>query len=221
MDWSEMTKLFAVGAFPWISEFKKLEIHFKYKDLKLSSIYNFFASLFAAGIYSYSYYIDAYQSTNLPPWYVFLILACTLTVLYFSFFIYQRDNIEKGKNMYFVIINFCLYILIFSSLTFGFALVKSFKDNVVISGKIYSSNGAHAKKSDIELMTSNQTIFTLNSDSLGKFTLFLDKKYLDSIQRISVVEELSGENYTANTFGSGAIFTFLSNIKLNKQSSKK
>ena len=217
MDWgTETAKLAAIGAFPWISEFRRLDVHFNTKGIKLSSIYNFFASLFATGIYSYSYYIDPYQSTDLPPWYFFLLMACLLTIIYFSLFFYFKERVEKGGEKGIVIVNFFLYILIFCSLTFGFSILKIFKDDLVIHGRIYDDQDRPAHKTDIEIRTVSNRKFTLESDDHGIFTLFLDRKYADSIEAVHLIDRVTGEELEVNTFGRAAVLTLLKDIKLTK-----
>jgi hypothetical protein len=186
--------------------------------MKLSSIFNFFASLFAAGVYSYSYYINPYQTVGLPGWYYFLSAAAVMTIVYFSLFFYHKAKVEKGERKAVVVINFCLYILIFCTLTFGFAILKTFKEDMVVHGRVLASNGLPSRKADIQISTIGNSKFTLSTDSKGQFTLFLDRKYKDSIQHILIADRQTGESFEANTFGEGAVFTVLSSdITLTKQ----
>lgn len=109
MDWTDLIKLFLVGAFPWVSELRNLDIHFDQPNIKTSSIFNFFASLFAMGLFVYSYYVNPYQLIQLPQWGYFLLSSCILTILYFSIFIFNKEKVHQGTRKGVVIVNFIIY----------------------------------------------------------------------------------------------------------------
>jgi hypothetical protein len=215
MDWTDLIKLFAVGAFPWISEMQKLDIHFEQPDIKTSSIFNFFASLFSMGIFVYSYNVNPYQLIQLPKWIYFLVGACVLTILYFSFYIYFKESVKNGLKKGIVIIQFTIYILIFCSLTTAFGLLKVFKDYVVINGEVIDSKGKPSYADfNISFNDGRQMIF--KSDQNGTYTVMFKINELEKITKIEVRNNL-GESFDVNTFGEISVFNYLSDIKLIKE----
>jgi hypothetical protein len=133
-DWSTIAAGFVAGGFPWISQFRKLPIHFEMPTLDLAAIFNFFASLFSVGLHAYCVYAHPSQMIDLPGWYYFLGAALLFTTAFFCVFLYQRDNVKKGRHKWPVVVNFVLYILIFLSLTTGFGILKLLDPFIVISG---------------------------------------------------------------------------------------
>jgi hypothetical protein len=214
MDWTDMIKLFLVGAFPWISELRNLDIHFAQPNIKTSSIFNFFASLFAMGLFVYSYYVNPYQLIQLPTWIYFLLAACILTILYFSIFIYNKEKVQQGEKKGVVIINFIIYILIFCSLTICFGLLKVFKDYVIINGKVVSA-AEKSTSADCNLWFANGRLLNFKSNNAGRFTVMLKTDELDQINKIEAKSN-AGETFSVNTFGKMSVFNYLSEIKLVK-----
>jgi hypothetical protein len=60
-DVKPLLEAFVAGAFPWISQLKALKIHFEIEDFDVSSISNFFASLFAVSIFGFFQYLHPSQ----------------------------------------------------------------------------------------------------------------------------------------------------------------
>lgn len=214
MNWTDLIKLFGVGAFPWISELRNLDIHFNQPNIKTSSIFNFFASLFAMGIFVYSFYTNPYQLIQLPNWIYFLIGACILTILYFTLYIFYKDEVKNGSKKWIVIIQFAVYILIFCSLTTSFSLLKVFKDYVVINGKVINSRNI-VTKADFTISFNDGRQMTFKSNDDGKFIVMFKVNDINIINKIEVKND-DGEGYEINTFGEISVFNYLSNIKLIK-----
>nr|WP_294858406.1 hypothetical protein [uncultured Fluviicola sp.] len=214
MDWTDLIKLFGVGAFPWISELRKLDIHFEQPGIKTSSIFNFFASLFAMGIFAYSFYVNPYQLIQLPNWIYFLVGACILTILYFSFYIYFKESVKKGMKKGIVIVQFIIYILIFCSLTTAFGLLKVFKDYVVIDGKVLDSKGK-TTDADFNIYFNDGRQIIFKSKQNGTYIVMFKINELEKITKIEVRND-SGDHFDVNTFGEISVFNYLNEIKLIK-----
>ena len=215
MDWTDLIKLFGVGAFPWISELRKLDIHFEQPGIKTSSIFNFFASLFAMGIFVYSFYVNPYQLIQLPNWIYFLVGACILTILYFSFYIYFKESVKTGAKKGIVIVQFVIYILIFCSLTTAFGLLKVFKDYVVIDGKVLDSKGKKTE-ADFNIYFNDGRQIIFKSKQNGTYIVMFKINELEKISKIEVRND-SGDYFDVNTFGEISVFNYLNEIKLIKE----
>ncbi|MET0393460.1 MAG: carboxypeptidase-like regulatory domain-containing protein [Chitinophagaceae bacterium] len=216
-NWDDIAKLFLVGAFPWISEFKKLEIHFKTDGVNLSAIYNFFASLFACSLFVYSYYASPYQLLWLPSWGAFIFIAVVLVVAYFIIFFLGMKKVNEGKSKPLVIINFVLYITIFCSLTVGFAKVKLFKDYYIMSGRVLDAGTkTPVRDADVMLMAggSAEAMQTVTNRS-GEFSFFIDRPLFNKIDKVQV----NATNYITwdKTFlGESSKFSYTEKILLEK-----
>lgn len=215
MDWTDLTKLFIVGAFPWISELRNLDIHFEQPNIKTSTIFNFFASLFAMGIFVYSYYVNPYQLIQLPRWGYFLLFACLLTILFFALFIYSKEAVKRGKQKGVVILQFSIYILIFCSLTTCFGLLRVFKDYVVVHGKVVSSTN-QPTIADFNIYFKEDRQMTFRSNAKGVYTLMINTKDVDRITKIEAKNSF-GEGFEINTFGQVSVFDYLDKVQLVKQ----
>lgn len=216
MDWTDLIKLFFIAAFPWISELRNLDIHFEQPNIKTSVIFNFFASLFAMGIFVYSFYVNPYQLIQLPRWGFFLLFAGILTIIFFTLFIYNKEAVKNGKRKGVVVFQFIIYILIFCSLTTCFGLLRVFKEYVVIHGKITDSEKKPTIADfSIKFKDDPNHLMTFRSHSDGKYTVMIKTKDIDKVERIEAKNN-SGESFEINTFGEISVFDYLNEVQLVK-----
>lgn len=217
MGWDDIIKLFLVGAFPWISEFKRLEIHFNVKGFNLSAIYNFFASLFACALFTYSYFVSPYQLVSLPPWWVFMLISFILIIVYFIIFFFYSAAVNEGKRKPLVIVNFISYVLIFCCLTIGFAEVKLFKQFHVLSGRVVDKQSLKPiPYADVVLQGEaiNQWMDS-RTNKKGGFTFFIDSASFKMLKKIRV----TAVNYETDEkifLGESSIYTYSKSIEMNK-----
>lgn len=175
-DWSFITQAFVIGAFPWISQIKKLKIHFNAPSIDVAGISNFFASLLAVSVFAYLKYAHPIQALELPQWWAGILCAGVLIVLFLSHFLWQRDAVEKGQRKWPIIVHFLLYILIFISLTSGFGTLKLLEEHYVMSGVVHGENMQPVHRANVLLVSSNGiTIAETTTDKVGMFRILIGK----------------------------------------------
>jgi hypothetical protein len=131
---------------------------------------------FAIGIFAYLTYATPQQILLLLPWWlpwwIDIIFAFVLTIIYFCIFLYQRSSVENKNKRWPIVSNFILYILIFTSLTFGFGRIKVFEDYYVYEGftKVNNSDTFLAKVNINITKADDQPITGAISDTDGRFT---------------------------------------------------
>ncbi len=137
-DWTEVAQSLYLGAFPWISQFRRLDFHFQRPGLDLKSIDNFFASLFAIGIAAYGNWAPAEQLLDLPRWYWLFSAALVLTIAFFTLYLYERERVSANHSRvrWPIVANFILYVLVFCFLAAGFAALGVYQDYVVVRGEV-------------------------------------------------------------------------------------
>ena len=215
MDWKDTIEAFTLGAFPWISELKKMDIHFKKSNIEISKIDNFFASLFATSIFFYFTNINKYQLIHIWTWWVFILSAFILTIIYFIIFISNKEQVNNNKTNWPIIVCFVLYILIFCSLTTGFGILNVYKDSVVIKGQVHNSAGK-CTRSDFSILFNSGKILNFKTNLNGDYVVLIDKDSIDKIQKIEVKNH-ENEYFSYYTFSEIAVFTSLEDIRLLKQ----
>lgn len=215
-DWTQLAEAFTLGAFPWISQLKRLKIHFEMTDLDVAAILNFFASLFALGIYGYFTYAHPTQAIDLPHWYVFLTLSAMLTVIYFGNFIWQRKQVLQGSVKWPVIFGFVLYLGIFSLLTAGFGTLHVLKDFVVIEGNVVdSSSSKPVDYVDVEVKGDNYRSSAI-TDNDGHFKILVKKSNFEDLTNFIISKPGHLEKTVSLSSGFAAIST-MKLIKLEKR----
>lgn len=189
-DWQVYTEAFALGAFPWISQLKKLNIHFDSDGLDLKGIFNFFASLFAMSIYLYVN--GALPKTVLyhfPAWYWFMIASFICALLYFGLFIYKRAEVSTGKLKWPILVNFVLYLFLFINLTSGFGLLRILQENYIFEGHVQmqsSTDDLKGAKITIKDIKGVECLASDISDGGGDFILVLSKEDFAKCNRFTV-----------------------------------
>lgn len=178
-DWTRVAGGLSLGVFPWISQLRQLDLHFKRSNLDLKSIDNFFASLFAIGIAAYGNWAPPDQLLDLPRWYWCLLAALLLTVVFFSIFLYNREGVAApGSALRWpIILNFVLYNGVFCCLATGFATLAVYQDYVIVEGRvIMQTGGAPIADATIELSTEGQLArYTALTNLQGRFRLVVPK----------------------------------------------
>lgn len=174
-DWTTIAEGFVAGGFPWVSQLKALPIHFEKDGLDLSAIFNFFASLFAVAVYSFTIYAHPTQVVGLPHWYWWLLVAFALCVAYFSFFLFRRDAVKSSGLKWPILVNFVLYIGIFVSLTGGFGVLKLLDPFVVTEGIVVDASGAGVDRAEVEVVDDRGYAVSTFTDPHGRFVLLIDK----------------------------------------------
>jgi len=180
----------AVGAglFPWVSQFKKLDIHFKIQSFNLKSIFNFFASLFGASVFLYLDRLGEYDLIYWPNWSYFIITAFILTMIYFVILIYKSTDVNSNNSKWPICVNFLTYISIFVSLTIGFGLLNTYSDYFVIKGVVVSNNGDVVENASITVMYKDNTgsPLRLTTQRDGEFAFLIKKEDYNNYNNILV-----------------------------------
>ncbi|MEP3836924.1 MAG: hypothetical protein ABJM36_04725 [Algibacter sp.] len=178
---------FLIGAFPWISQLKQLDIHFKIPGFNLKSLFNFFASLFSASIYIYLERLGIYELIYWPDWKTLIIISFIMMFTYFTLLIYKWNEVNTGILKWPIILNFVLYIFIFCTLTSGFGLLKTYKNHYVIKGIVISEDGSELlDKTYIRLEHSSKPNLSISrmTTKKGEFSLLIEKKMADEYNRL-------------------------------------
>jgi hypothetical protein len=216
MDFSIIIEYFLAGAFPWISQLKQLDFHFKLPSFDLKSIFNFFASLFSISVFIYMDRLDVYDFVYWPNWKLFIGLSFVLTILYFIILIYKRVDVNSNKLKLPIIINFIIYILIFSTLTTGFGLLNIYKDNYVVKGIVIDQNVNPLKEVGVYLHYKNASeddIIT-QTDKFGRYYLLIPKTHSDDYNSIDF--DKGGYNIRTINFGNlSALKSMSKKVTLN------
>ncbi len=182
-NWEIYIQAFLLGAFPWISQLKKLNIHFQIPDTELKGIYNFFASILAISIFLYiGGTLPKTILVNLLDWFWFIGIAGISSFFYFIVYIYKRDQVQKGTIKWPIILNFVFYMIIFSSLTTGFGILKIYTNNYVIVGKIINIiNSEPVEKAKLTITDIRNNVIAADySNKKGQFLILIDhKKFKD------------------------------------------
>ena len=176
------------GAFPWISQLRKLDIHFEYKDLQLKSIFNFFASLFSLSVYTYLNRLGVYDFIYWPAWWVFISIAFILTILYLILFIGYREQVKNNVSKLPIFFNFLIYVLLFSTLIAGFSLLKVYENHFVVVGEVQNQFEKPVKQASVSLFHKNDpsSMLTVITDEDGEFSLVIDKEKAEDYNSILI-----------------------------------
>lgn len=201
-DLSGLAQAFVLGAFPWVSQLRQLDIHFKRGDYDCAAVFNLFASLFACAFFMYSRQAHPTQFVAWPAWYYFLAAAFLFTVAYFVLFILGRDRVKEGKWTPAIVVNFVLYVSIFVALTSGFGLLRLFEPYVVIRGTVVDETGAPLTAVDVELSNPEGYARSTVTDDRGGFVILVEKDALNEITR-GVFTTHNGDRNRQVTFAGG------------------
>jgi 5-hydroxyisourate hydrolase-like protein (transthyretin family) len=219
-DVKPLLEAFVAGAFPWISQFKALKIHFEIEDFDVSSISNFFASLFAVAIFGFFQYLHPSQLSLLLYWQGFIVGALVLTVIFISIFFYYRKEVNCGNKKHIVILNLAIYILIFCSLTTGFSLLRVYKPYYVVQGKVLDEiTNKGIENLDISIfrkVDDEKTQYsTTKTESDGDFVILIKKEDAD---KVNLAEFNNGQyNGEAVFSGESGMFSTMKIFKLGKE----
>ena len=216
-----LLEAFATTAFPWISQFKALKVHFEIVGFDISAISNFFASLFAFYIFAFFQYLHPSQlGSFLLFWWAFIVVALILTIIYISIFFYNRNEVNSGRKTGLVISNLVIYILIFCFLTTGFGLLRVYKPYYVIQGQILDdSTNVGINKLDVSIfrMVENEKIqySTTKTDLDGDFIILIKKEDAD---KVNLAEFNNGEYHGEALFsGESGMFSTMKTFKLSRE----
>ena len=188
-DWYNLAEAFMAGGFPWISQFRHLEIHFKLgDDTDLRTVFNFFASLFATSIYGYSIYAHPIEVVSMPAWWVFLFAALFLTAVYLGLFLLFGRAQRTTFSILVVIASFFLYVGIFCSLTAGFGVLRVFEGFYILRGQVVDSKTrTGVPGAEIDFAGGNGYRAFVIADKDGEFVHVVEKKDLDRINEVQVI----------------------------------
>lgn len=218
-SWNEAIQAFMLGAFPWISQFKKLDIHFRLKDIEIRSIYNFFASLFSFSIFFYLNYSHPDQLMDLLGWWWFISFSFLLTSIYFTIFFFFREKVNLNILKWPVIINFFVYVLIFCMLTTGYGLLRVYKDYLIIEGKVVEeSTGKGIAQAEITIDDSEaKTLKNIVSDRKGRFKVLLNREKNELSRCKTITVEIFSYSRFEKTLKEGTSLIYhIKKIKLSK-----
>lgn len=188
-DWQTIAQAFAIGGFPWISQFKKLNIHFSSPAADVPSISNFFASLFATSIFAYLQYAHPAQAIALPAWWVEIAVAAVLCIIFFGHYLYQRKRVEQRGARWPILVHFVLYILIFSTLTAGFGTLKLLDAHYHHKGIVLDAKtNAGVPRANVRVIDENDALITAAiSDAKGEYSLLILKSDAARILKLEVI----------------------------------
>ena len=196
VEWTNLAEAFVAGGFPWISQFRKLRIHFEVVADKqvdgrdFRTIFNFFASLFATSIYGYSIYAHPMDIVTWPRWWVFILGALALTVAYLGLFLFYSKDVRDNRKMGIVLTNFGLYIGIFCCLTAGFGVLRVLDDYYVLRGEVVDiQSGAAVPRADIGFEGLENYHSVARTDDDGEFVHLIEKPNLEKINRVVVTKD--------------------------------
>ena len=190
-DWYNLAEAFVAGGFPWISQFRQLEIHFKLGDeTDLRTVFNFFGSLFATSIYGYSIYAHPIEVVSMPAWWVFILTALVLTVFYLGLFLLFGRAKRTTFSIFIVITSFVIYVGIFCSLTAGYGALRVFEGYYILRGQVVDSK-TRTGVPDAEIDFSGDSGYgaVVRADKEGKFVHLIEKKDLDGINEVLVTKK--------------------------------
>lgn len=180
-----------VGIFPWISQIKGLDIHFKNRNFPLKTIFNVFASLFSLAIF---YGIGQAQTTDLlekPHWAYFIVLGFIVLILYFIVLFYKRSSVNSGQSKWPIILNFALYSIFFASITIGFGLQRPYQDHYILNGSLNLKEiGLEPSENKIEIFlypkTHSSKILHEIPKKNGKFRFKIKKESFENYNRLFI-----------------------------------
>jgi len=189
-EWSNLAEAFVVGGFPWISQFKQLKIHFKFNDgTDFRTIFNFFGSLFATSIYGYSIYAHPIEVVSMPAWWVLILVALLLTVIYLALYLFFGRAARSPSSIAAVVAGFVIYVGIFCSLTGGFGVLRLLEDHYILRGKVLdSANGAPVPAAELDFTGDGGYRDLVRTDEDGKFVHLIEKDALDKINEVKVTK---------------------------------
>jgi len=175
-DWNTITQAFTLGAFPWITQFKKLEIHLTLPGMKTRTVNNFFASLFAMSLFTVVTYSHPFQVIHFPSWKIFIGSAFILSIVFVAFYIYFKDMRAARFYKLAVMGQFVIYIFLFCSLTMGFGELKIFANYYVFKGQVVNANINEGLKCEVVIMDNDSTVMSLITDDDGRFNLLINNR---------------------------------------------
>ncbi|MGB0789074.1 MAG: hypothetical protein ACPGQR_06020, partial [Marinirhabdus sp.] len=180
---------FLLGAFPWMSQLKKLDIHFEPPQVKLKPIANLFASIFSMGFFLFIRgTLPKTLLSSFFGWGVFLFTAFVLVLVYIYIYIHFREQVKLGKVKWPIITTFLLYVLIWVSFTGAFGVLTTYAQNYVLNGKIVekgNTKGIYGAKLSI-LNQQQNVIASDNSDEEGDFQIVVNRDEIEQCKYITV-----------------------------------
>jgi hypothetical protein len=162
-----------------MTQLRRLDLHFKYRGHDLRSVFNFFASLFAFAAFAYCTYATPAELLWLTNWIWYLGVGLVMAVAYFAILFTLREAVEAEKDAkkWPVLVNFVLYILLFVSLTTGFALIRLRGAYILVTGTVRNSR-THRPLDNafIEFRTHDGSYAEqASSDRRGHFAVYLER----------------------------------------------
>ncbi|ELR69044.1 hypothetical protein C900_05529 [Fulvivirga imtechensis AK7] len=189
-DWGAYVQTFTLGAFPWISQLKKLDIHFKSKGFDAHGIYNFFASIFSMSIFIYMSESLPYEIINFPSWWIFIISAFVLCLIYIFIYIYYKNDVNSDKMKWPIFVNFVSYVLLFCTLTTGFGLLKVHYGYYYFKGRVVNEKEEPISSAFLEVRgNSNEVINEFYSDDKGVFNILIAKDDFEKCRSFIILKE--------------------------------
>lgn len=188
-NWEIYIQAFLLGAFPWVSQLRKLDIHFDVEGLDIKSISNFFASIFAISIFLFiEGTLPKTLLVNFLNLFWFIGIALISTLAFFIVFIYWRNEVKTKATRWPVILNFVLYLIIFSSLTTGFGILKVETSHFVLSGLVVDKkDGKGIPRASLQLKDVRDIVIASDrTDSTGSVLLLIPREKIKSINRLNV-----------------------------------
>lgn len=206
-----------VGLFPMMDQLLKLDIHFKIKSFPLKLIYNIIASLFSFFFFTFLKFSDTNILLDFPKWYIFLIIAGVLFLIYFFILVYKRAEVNSGKIKWPIILNLPIYVLFFVCLTVSFGLLSFRETNYVIEGRINNAPVGLLDKLKIEILHSDNIKKNItpkiNMDD-GTFRFALPKEEKDKYDYIYIFDNNSNAYFDENISGKNDLESKVENINI-------
>lgn len=145
MDWQKVAETSASFSIPYLTAFTQLPIFFR----NWKNIYVVVASLIAASIYACIRYTDPnFLFLSLSNWWIFIIAAFALIILYiFIFTRHGADPVNKKVPVW----GLMIFVLLYASIIVSFSLLFQSFDHRLVKGKITDEQGKPVQGATVNL----------------------------------------------------------------------
>ena len=185
-----------IAASPWLSELKKLPLHFNFPGLpQIKEINNVFATIISGILYIFVKNSPPSYLIVMWPWWTFLIFSFLSFAIILSLLIWKKEDVEKDRTRWPVILHSTFYIVLFCSITIGCGLVKLLESHVHLAGKATAAEeGSPVKNVLVQLYDKEERIrCQVQGDAKGFYEALIKKDTFDRIKDWRL--EISGKDY--------------------------
>lgn len=218
-DWGMHVAATGVSLSPWLTEIKKIPLHFSPPQLKnLKEVNNILATVFAGAIYTYVTFSLPSVILGLLSWWYYWIIAGVCAVGMLILLLWKKSVVNTKGTPWPAVLHSILYITMFCLVTLSFGQLNILKEYVPIYIAVYDSKTDAPLPAFVSMQKpSGADVFKCHANENGKASVILDRVTFENISNCHLVIMLSGYITKRRTIIDGNdLFNYLKMVKLDK-----